>query len=585
MTAFRRVVQTLAMLLTLAALAAAPIGAQTKKHPRLVSAQTTRCSVCHSALLADKQVVHPATEDCTNCHEVEINDQGTQIRLAEAEPTLCVNCHSEREGIADLPTPHPAAVDGCTDCHDPHATDFPRLLRKRQAEVCADCHDLESLAEPHHKLVSAATTCTNCHDPHGTKTPRLLVGSHEHPPFEDRTCEACHRPNFGDRIRLQVRGQRLCLACHENPAEIAGRKSRHGALTDDERGRAACLNCHNPHLSPRAKMLVAGGPDLCANCHSGIVAAARAKTGHPAAADGCGNCHLPHASTEPRLLVAARGELCGQCHDLSDADLVKKHLGADLERLVCLSCHSPHGAGQSHLLQATVHPPVLDDCANCHQGAFNKLEENGESALCLNCHDDIGELAANAPVKHDALEAGPCIACHNPHAAPRPKLVREAADGCGSCHDDKIAGDGEVQHGVIDLIGCQACHEPHGGTRPKLLRADDVAGLCLTCHGEGARRAAAGGALTVFGRFEISPQALAKVTLLQLSADGQRNHPATGHRTFGVPTPDELTRFDTTFTGELGCLACHDPHKGASAKLLRWGAATASQACVHCHSK
>jgi len=558
-----------------------------KKHPRLVSAQAARCATCHAKLVEEKKVVHPATEDCTNCHEVEIDESGTQIHLAEAEPTLCVNCHSEREGIADLPTPHPAAVDGCTTCHDPHATDFPRLLRARQAEVCADCHDLESLAAPHANLISAGTTCTNCHDPHGTKTAKLLRGTHQHPPFEDKTCEACHRPNFGERIRLQARGQRLCLACHEDPAEIANRKSVHGALTDDERGRAACLSCHNPHLSPQPRMLVAGEPDLCAQCHPGIVTAARAKTGHPAAADDCTNCHLPHASAETKLLKSPRAELCSECHDLADADLGKKHLGADLARLDCLSCHSPHGAGQPKLLAANVHPPVLDGCNNCHTGAFNQLEENGESALCLNCHSEIGEAAEAAPVKHDAMEAGPCIACHNPHAAPRPKFVREAAEGCGSCHDDKIAGEGEVQHGVIDLIGCQACHEPHGGTKPKLLRAEG-AELCLACHGEAGLAAATapgGKALEVFGRFEISPTNAAKIRPVKLSAKGNSDHPNLGHLTLGVATDEQLKRANTTFRGELTCFTCHNPHKGKSAQLLNWQAASPTAVCMQCHTK
>jgi len=578
-----RIPQLLALVAAIGALASSA-AAQSGKHPRLVSAQSARCATCHAKLVEDKKVVHPATEDCTNCHEVEVGEGGTQIRLAEAEPTLCVNCHSEREGLEELPTPHPAAVDGCTTCHDPHAGDFPRMLRARQAEVCMECHDLDSLAAPHSNLVTAGTTCTTCHDPHGTKTPKLLAGSHLHPPFEDKTCEACHRPNFGERIRLMARGQRLCLACHEDPAEIAERKSRHGALDDDERGRAACLNCHSPHLSPRPRMLVADRPELCGNCHPGIVTAALAATGHPAASDDCLNCHLPHASGQPKLLKAYGSELCGECHDTGDEDLSKKHLGANLAHLSCLTCHSPHGAGQPHLLSANVHPPVLDDCANCHQGAYNQLEENGDSPLCLNCHSEIGELAESAPVHHDAMDAGSCVICHSPHATPRPKLVRAAADGCGSCHDDKIAGEGEVQHGVIDLIGCQACHEPHGGTKPRMLRAEG-AELCLSCHGQEVQKAASGGPATVLGRFEMSSEDLRKIRVVALTPDGARNHPVEGHRTIGAPTDEELVRVESTFRGELSCLVCHDPHKGRARQLLAWRAVSPTEACMHCHPK
>ena len=52
-----------------------------------------------------------------------------------------------------------------------------------------------------------------------------------------------------------------------------------------------------------------------------------------------------------------------------------------------------------------------------------------------------------------------------------------------------------------------------------------------------------------------------------------------------MPTAEELKRAETSFTEELTCLTCHDPHKGRSHKLLRWDAEFADEACGACHAK
>jgi predicted CXXCH cytochrome family protein len=78
-----------------------------------------------------------------------------------------------------------------------------------------------------------------------------------------------------------------------------------------------------------------------------------------------------------------------------------------------------------------------------------------------------------------------------------------------------------------------------------------------------------------------------EVRTLNLSADGSRNHPVLGHRVLGTATQKELDDSKTTptFTGELTCLSCHDPHKGKSPKLLARGAASATESCIFCHKK
>jgi predicted CXXCH cytochrome family protein len=565
-----------------------PADPPTAEHPRLVSLDATICATCHEDLFLNRGTPHgPAREDCTTCHRVATAEGGTRITLVEPEPPLCLTCHGELtdavEGTSE--SPHPI-IDSCLGCHEPHASVHPALLASPAAELCGTCHDQEDLNLTHDGQITPSTDCMSCHQPHGSENEKLLRAGQLHAPFADGSCQGCHRAPLGGRVRLRARGERLCAACHADippPATDGG--SVHAAMRG-ARGRAGCLSCHDPHMSARASLLLDDGAKLCGSCHGGILKEATAESGHPPAAEDCLNCHLPHASNQPYLLTTSPRELCQGCHDPADEDLVKSHLGADLESLSCTGCHTPHGAGNPHLLERSLHAPVLDGCESCHEGRFDSLMEDGESALCLVCHEEIGEIAAAAPVPHPALEVSRCADCHNPHASKQEYLVKVPGGGeCLDCHEDQAAGGGETAHGVIEWIGCRACHEPHGGRQAKLLRRTGSE-LCLACH-DPSRPELAGEEGTVFllGRFEVPAGKARSMASLRLSADGERNHPIPNHRVLGLPTEDELKRSKTTYRDEMTCLTCHDPHKGKSKGLLLWGATNSMEACIHCHTK
>lgn len=571
------------------ALARAGYGQEAQDHPRLVSVDAARCTVCHDDLV-DKAVVHAAAaDDCTTCHEFSTSESGTRVALADAEPQLCVMCHDGLEAAAGgvLETPHYPVTESCVTCHDPHSSDEARLLHARIPELCSACHDVEDIGESHGGQLTESTDCAQCHEVHGSSRPRMLSGEHRHAPFADGDCEGCHRAPFGSRIRLRARGERLCEACHGDVA-AAERETGvvHPALRG-ERGRAGCLSCHDPHMAAQSGLLREPGTELCRGCHDRIVQQATAETGHPPAAEDCTNCHQPHAAAEPALLDAPPAELCRACHDAADAELVGAHLGADLETLECTQCHTPHGTGHEKLLAENLHAPVVDGCDTCHEGAWNEVMEDGESSLCLMCHDDIGEAAAKAAVPHAAMEVARCADCHNPHASPNDRLVKLAGgEVCTQCHDDKVAGPGEFAHGVIDMIGCQACHEPHGGEHGGLLRVqgDD---LCRSCHDSQLMAIPDEGTaeVEILGRFLLPADLAKRMAVLSLSADGQEGHPIASHRVAGTPSKEELKRGDTDFAGELSCLTCHDPHKARSERLFQWNAGSRMEICVRCHKK
>ncbi len=557
------------------------------RHPRLISVEASHCSTCHGKLLRGKASIHPpAREDCTSCHDVRISDEGTAIGLNEKGPALCLECHNNLQKAVEgeLASPHAPVGDSCLNCHTPHASARKHLLKGSVPDLCLGCHDLQGLQPKHGGQLGEQVNCIVCHSPHGSDASNMLRGEHQHPPFGEGECDACHREPFAGRVRLRARGAKVCTSCH---GEIVDPRavSVHPAL-DRRRNRKVCVACHDPHMSDNPLMLRMAGSGLCEACHPDVVTAARGDRGHPAAAEDCTNCHEPHDSSQPHLLTGTPPALCLGCHDVDDKELRRTHLGADMGNLPCVSCHTPHGDGNEHLLARTVHPPVLEGCDTCHEGAYDRLMDDGGSALCLTCHDDIGEAAGRARYSHAPMETARCVVCHNPHASAQEHLVKEPAGGeCLTCHDDMGAERDEVAHGVITLIGCRACHEPHGGSRKHLLHLEPDT-LCLGCHdARNSPPVASREPVRVLGRFEIPADIARAMASLRLSPDGTRNHPVINHRVLGTSSEEELGRNKARFEGELHCLSCHDPHKGRSRLLLRWGAVSAFEACAHCHPK
>ena len=518
---------------------------------------------------------------------MQTSGTGTTITPVAEGTALCLACHDGLAAAAagKLKTPHAPVADSCTSCHDPHASAVPRLLTAGPGVLCATCHDAAGLQASHGGQLTASVSCVRCHSPHGSANRKMLAGTVLHAPFADKSCEACHRAPMGGRTRLKGRAEALCASCHGDiPASAPAGGSWHPALKGS-RTASGCLSCHDPHLGPNRKLLVKTGPALCAACHGEVVKAAGAKGGHAPAADDCLSCHKPHAAPKPSLLADAPRAVCLGCHHAADAGLRKAHLGAKLDSLDCTSCHTPHGAGHAKALARYVHAPVTEGCDACHQGSASKLVDDGNPPLCLACHEEVGQKAKAAKVPHAAMDAARCVDCHNPHASPQQRLVKLPGGAeCLACHSDQAPVAGEQGHGAIALVGCQACHEPHGGSRPKLLRAAGNA-LCLGCHGPPASRLPAEGMVSLAGRFEVPAVAARAIRTVLLSPDGSRGHPTPEHRVV-APAPTPTSRpSKSTFKGELSCLACHDPHKGKSARLLRWGAISSVDACLNCHRK
>ncbi|MFA5353949.1 MAG: cytochrome c3 family protein [Thermodesulfovibrionales bacterium] len=217
------------------------------------------CLLCHEALSKGK-TVHPAVlMGCTACHtgidatEIPHKKTNTVVRgLAAEPPDLCYNCHDKT--IFEKKTVHPALLMGCTACHNPHATETPRLLLAEPPDICFNCHDKAEFTKQNVHVPVAAGMCTTCHNPHSTDEVRLL---------NNKAVE-------------------VCLQCHadkkDTPHAITGFSSAGHPIGDKRTVKDParpdrtfyCGSCHNPHSSDSMRLFRYKADtafELCVNCH------------------------------------------------------------------------------------------------------------------------------------------------------------------------------------------------------------------------------------------------------------------------------------------------------------------------------
>lgn len=549
--------------------------AMAAEHPTLVDVTTARCETCHETTISNNSKHVRDTQSCLQCHRFGRENGKTIVTLLDAATPLCVGCHQESaaQAAGTVSAPHKPVVDACTNCHDPHDERRAMLLKANVPALCLSCHPADGLNGSHTRPVARAN-CLNCHNPHGSNHVSMLRSDKLHKPFEERTCQTCHRTGLG--LSMKARPPELCYACHG--AEKFAKAFVHTAVKQGK-----CTGCHEPHLAEQDNLLRAAQPKLCVTCHESIAKRMAAKTSHFPTQDSCLNCHDAHASDNPSQLNDTVPGLCTTCHEAEES-LVAKHLGADFKKVRCTGCHDPHGSPEPHLWNGTiVHPPFAEKaCEFCHEGNYKKLLNDGTKDLCYTCHTDIQELVTESKVKHPAFEIAECTDCHTPHASLQQKLVKHPGGKvCTDCHNDKGPEEGEKAHGVIDLLGCRACHEPHGGPRKSMLRIEGV-DLCLGCHLSANRKVLDNGQVQLLGRFRITAAQAAKIPALPI-VNG-RNHPVANHRVIGAATAEELSRVSVEFKGELSCFTCHNPHKGRH-KLFVDGAKSATEMCMRCHKK
>jgi len=184
----------------------------TKKIPSL-------CFVCHDSVrkfLDTVRFIHRAVNEkkqCMNCHSPHSSDEENLLTGEKKE--LCLSCHDKEVELNGKRTKnirlllsgkviHKPLKDGCTDCHDPHASSTKNLLikhfpvdkyvpaKRESYALCWKCHnsDLMDLSETttttnfrngaqnlHHVHLSGTRgrSCVICHDAHASNNKFLIV--------------------------------------------------------------------------------------------------------------------------------------------------------------------------------------------------------------------------------------------------------------------------------------------------------------------------------------------------------------------------------------------------------------------------
>ena len=225
----------------------------------------------------------------------------------------------------------------------------------------------------------------------------------------------------------------------------------------------------------------------------------------------CVECHDEQAASldqGPHTLALAAGEgfasrvSCVSCHEGEKGHWeddpesypmsVPGTQGMDATARVCSQCHD--NAHQTN--QATLSAHAANDltCLSCHQihaAPFDKQLRQRQPELCFQCHGELrGKFAM--PSQHPAGEQG-FMKCTDCHLAVDDRLadlsLRGRNEACFQCHGELRGPFPHEHQATLDYStaegGCLTCHDPHGSYEPVLLKQPYEPPhfqLCTQCH-------------------------------------------------------------------------------------------------------
>ena len=177
----------------------------------------------------------------------------------------------------------------------------------------------------------------------------------------EKNCSTCHEGLPSTDSGKSMKAD--CSVCHK---AIATASTVHSPVEMKE-----CITCHSWSQEKNSMVVTKGIPDACFDCHKDKKTLIdSAKVQHPVASE-CTTCHSPHASSEaPHLLKKNIYDLCTTCHeDYKLNHPVGRHpmrftKAKTGEEISCISCHTPHGSENDHLLAVGGNSMMV--CAKCH---------------------------------------------------------------------------------------------------------------------------------------------------------------------------------------------------------------------------
>ena len=204
-------------------------------------------------------------QGCGGCHDPHSTDYRFQLSAAPGD--MCGKCHEDVISRAKkVKVPHPTLDQDkkCLNCHDAHASPYENNLRMKETDLCLDCHKtplsdtvgrrgynintvMKNNPLKHGPLADGP--CSACHDPHGSDFFRILVGGY--PPEFYR--------------EFSVESYDLCFQCHDRDLVTAketetatnfrdGSRNLHYLHVDMKKGRT-CRACHEVHAGSQEKLI------------------------------------------------------------------------------------------------------------------------------------------------------------------------------------------------------------------------------------------------------------------------------------------------------------------------------------------
>lgn len=392
----------------------------------------------------------------------------TDFKLKEgAAGKICLSCHESMQEIMKKPFVHSPLKDGdCTGCHNPHTSNFDKMMAASPDVICYTCHDsvVPDGARSVHQVV-AEGKCISCHDPHASE----------------------------NKFNLLKKGSELCFECHQSlGARIKKNKFSHNPVKED------CLTCHNAHASEKnSKILKEIAPALCLQCHdSDKETFQKLHSGYPVQNADCTSCHDPHGSNTAAMLydtvhdpVAKRK--CEQCHVASGSAQPFALKAAGYQ--TCLACH--YEMINKSLNQSHIHWPMADGkgCMNCHKphaSAEKKLLQAPMLKICGTCHADTLARQERSITKHAPITEGNCTECHLPHSSNYQFMLKDESvvKLCADCHDWQNHSTHPIGDEFVDprnknlTVQCLSCHRTHGTEHKHFLYFATANDLCVQCH-------------------------------------------------------------------------------------------------------
>lgn len=222
-----------------------------------VKALCLKCHEEFARGMATAGRVHGPVKDapCTSCHDPHSSPFPALLKVKM--PDLCIGCHKDiGKKIGSAKSVHQPLMDakGCSNCHSTHYSAAGGLMAGDQRTICLGCHGVKSPGNPPLRDIAKEAApgkklhgplnkgkCDGCHDPHASQHPRLLTGSYPlsfYAPYREGgygLCLKCHEKDLlrfpdttiytrfrnGDRnlhfvhVADRIKG-RSCLACHES---------------------------------------------------------------------------------------------------------------------------------------------------------------------------------------------------------------------------------------------------------------------------------------------------------------------------------------------------------------------------------